>query len=155
MNIQDKINDMTALKQTHEKEVQESKNNIIQEFEAFIKNKSIPLHERWKAFEKAPEELSDYLDVYPNCHYDEGQVGPGLDFFQDQLLPNIIDSYQYQLNFKDSFSLFLNEDGTADIKMVRLHLEDQDFTDEQLKEMIMLCAEEVLEKNLLGFTCDT
>lgn len=155
MKIQDKINEMNALKQKQEQEVEDAKQKIVQEFEQFLKNKNISLYERWKAFEQAPEELSDYLDVYPNCHYNEGEVGPGLDFFQDQLLPNIIDSYHYQVNLKDSVSLYFNEDGSVNIKMIRIHLEDKSYTDEELKDMMVMCAEEILEKNLSGFTCDT
>lgn len=153
MNIQEKLKEVEDLKVKQQKELHEATQKVQRDFEAYISDKSISLKDRWDTFTNAPDELSAHIDVYPNLHYEH--VGPGLDFFQDQLLLSMIDSYHYVLNFKDSYSVYFNEDGSVDLNSVRRNLDDHNYTDEQLKELIVSCAEEILEKNLLSFTCDS
>lgn len=154
MNIQQSLADLQSLKDNQNKDFQKATTNIQADFEKYIRDKSIPLYERWNIFLNAPEELSDELDIYPSMHYDDN--GEGLEFFQDEILVNIMDSYHYYCDLKNDYPLNIKEDGKIDLTMVKLYLTDKaKYSDEKLTELIIDGAEDILEKNFCAFTCDT
>ena len=153
MDIQQSITDLQALKDKQAKELQEATSKMQADFEAYISDKSIPLKDRWCTFTHAPDELSNTIDVYPNLHYDE--VSKGLDFFQDEIMLHIIDSYMYELNLKNNYPLHFEDNGEMNLQLVKIYLGENTYTDTQLKEWLIDGAEDILAKNLMSFTCDS
>lgn len=153
MNIENSLAELQSLKDTQAKELQEATSKIQADFEKYISDKTVPLQDRWHTFTHAPEELSDIIDVYPNLHYEE--VSQGLEFFQDELMLHMIDFHNQEFNLKNKYPLHFDENGEIDLKLVKMYLEDNCYKDEQLKQLIIDGAEDILTKNLMSFVCDS
>jgi hypothetical protein len=153
MTVKQQVEAFNEMKAKQAQKLSEAAFKIEKDFENYIVNKNIPLAQRWKEFENSPEDLNNHIDVYPSLHYKE--VGPGLDFFMDELMPNNMNYGDKTMDLKNIFSLYFRENGEVAIDMVKLHLENEIYTDEELKELIIAGVEEILALNLGSFQCDS
>lgn len=153
MNIKESLKELQSIKDKHSQELREATNQIQVNFESYISDTTIALKDRWNTFMYAPDELSNTIDVYPNLYYDE--VSKGLDFFQDEMIPHIADSYMYELNLKESYPLHFDENGEISLDVVKIYLGTQTYEDNHLKQLLIDGAEDILAKNLMSFTCDS
>lgn len=153
MSVANQIAEMKALKEKQEAELRAKTASMQKDFENYIKDKSIPLMTRWNAFLEAPEELSDHLDSFPTFHYDT--IGVGLDFFMDELMSSYVTFNDKKIDLKNIVSMYIKEDSTVNLEMVKLYLENHKYSDQQLKENIIALVEEILEHNLGAFEFDS
>lgn len=156
MNITQKIHE------ANEKQIQlenETK-QLGSDFTSFIKDKNIPLKERWKVFAEAPDYLSDELDSFPEFHYEN--LGEGLTFFMDKLLVEEhikqLESGSNTLNIKSIISNYYDEkNNTMSAELARYSLEDKydPITNKELEEKLWQLMEDVLQLNLVSFDFDS
>lgn len=153
MSVATQVAEIKALKEKQEAELRAKTASMQKDFENYIADKSIALMTRWNDFLEAPEELSDHLDSFPTFHYDT--IGVGLDFFMDELMSSHPPYQDKTIDLKNIVSLYIKEDGTVNLEMVKLDLENDKYSDEQLKENIIALVEEILEHNLGAFEWDS
>ncbi len=115
---------------------------VKNEFAEFIKDKSIPLDERWEFFKEAPEYLknkSSYIEHFDaETLLEEGEIVWYDEFYieryQECELVNVISSIEDRINSKDDYP----------------HSRGADYSVEFLEAF----KEEILQKNMHSFVHD-
>lgn len=150
MHIRQKIKDFN----TNQLHLNNNLLSLQNDFDNYIKDKNIPLMERWQVFIDAPDDLSTQLDSFPNFHYKE--LGSGLEFFMDNLLVeehiNALQGGSNTLHLKNIICNYYDEEkNEISVDMVRFSLENKNYTDEQISQSILQLLEDILQINLVTF----
>lgn len=109
-------------------------NPLQVEYVAYIKDKSIPLADRWEAFCAAPTEFQEHESWIQ--HFDS-----------EELLPN------GEINFYDDFYVEKYTEVYMENFIANIE-EDPDYHEDWTPEIIAAFKEEILEKNMGSFTFD-
>jgi len=135
-DILERINDLNRKKQ----ELQKESDKLKREFSSYISNKDIPLHQRWKTFCKAPDELSNHERYLINART------KGLQYIKDNWFdaPEVYGRGK-KISTKEMFDRVFS---THDLKYSK-----QDYTEKEIA-LYKEAMEDVLSQNCASFCFD-